>query len=100
MRFTYRSLTSYTNYFHIKGHFTPIFSSVAFLFAFQVFIGDEGVATREGGTCVRGSEGLEDVAVVWLCLVRSLDRWLGFLVVDRIITSLARRFLLAPTVPP
>ena len=55
--------------------------------------------TSGGTRCVRGSEGLEDVAVVWLCLVRSLDRWLGFLVVDTTITSLARRFLLAPTVP-
>ena len=48
-RFTYCSLTSYANYFHIKYHFTPIFSSVAFLFMFQVFIGDKGV------TCGRGS---------------------------------------------
>ena len=47
-----------------------------------------------------GLEGLEDVAVIWLCLVRSLDRWPGFLVVDSIITSLACRFLLDPTVPP
>ena len=40
---------------------------------------DEGVATKGGGTCVRGSEGLEDVAGVWLCLVHSLDRSLVFL---------------------
>jgi len=46
-----------------------------------------------------GSEGLEGVAVVWSCLVRSLDRGSGFLVVDSIITSLAHRFLLAFTVP-
>ena len=54
---------------------------------------------REGGTCVSGLKGLEDVTVVWLCLVCSLDKCPGFLVVDSIVTSLACCFLLAPTVP-
>ena len=49
--------------------------------------------------CVRGSEGLEAVAVVWLCLVCSLDGWPGLLVVERIITLLAHHFLLDPTIP-
>ena len=44
--------------------------------------------------CVRGSEGLEDVAVERLCLVRSLDRLSGFLVVDHSFIPLILLFLL------
>ena len=46
-----------------------------FFFMFHIFIGDEDITMRKGGTCVRGSEGLE---VVWCCFVVSLDRLSGF----------------------
>jgi hypothetical protein len=35
----------------------------------QVFIGEEGIALREGGTLVSGLEDLEVVEDVWYCLV-------------------------------
>jgi hypothetical protein len=50
-------------------------------------MGDEGIAMREGGTCVKGLEGLESV---WPCLVLSIDIWFSFVSFPILIHVIAR----------
>ena len=66
---------------------------------FQVFVGDKGIATRRGGTCVRGLEGLEDVVVVWSCLVCFLDRSCCFTVISIVGLLASSAFLLNLPIP-
>jgi hypothetical protein len=62
-------------YIYIRTSFIFTFIPCTVLFMFQVFVGDEAITTREGGTCGSGSE---TVCIVWLYLVVSIDSMFGF----------------------